>query len=99
MVVAVKVFKKTSPNGKLTVYLGKRDFIDHLDYADPVDGVVVAEAGYLGGRRVFGQLVAVYRYGREEDEVMGLKFSKELVIAAAQIVPEKGKGGGGGRVP
>lgn len=29
MVVAVKVFKKTTPNGKITVYLGKRDFIDH----------------------------------------------------------------------
>jgi len=29
MVVAVKVYKKTTPNGKMTVYLGKRDFIDH----------------------------------------------------------------------
>ncbi|MBN3287983.1 ARR3 protein, partial [Polyodon spathula] len=31
-----RVFKKSSPNCKLTVYLGKRDFVDHLDHVDPV---------------------------------------------------------------
>uniref|UniRef100_A0A8C9LEJ5 Uncharacterized protein n=1 Tax=Pavo cristatus TaxID=9049 RepID=A0A8C9LEJ5_PAVCR len=31
-----RVFKKASPNGKLTVYLGKRDFVDHIDVVDPV---------------------------------------------------------------
>uniref|UniRef100_A0A6B2E7J4 Phosrestin-1 n=1 Tax=Phlebotomus kandelakii TaxID=1109342 RepID=A0A6B2E7J4_9DIPT len=87
MVVAVKVFKKTTPNGKMTVYLGKRDFIDHLDYCDPIDGVVVLESDYLHGRKIFGQLTTTYRYGREEDEVMGVKFSKEMVIAKEQIVP------------
>uniref|UniRef100_A0A8B9IXC8 Uncharacterized protein n=1 Tax=Amazona collaria TaxID=241587 RepID=A0A8B9IXC8_9PSIT len=30
-----RVFKKASPNGKLTVYLGKRDFVDHIDVVDP----------------------------------------------------------------
>ncbi|KAG7262831.1 hypothetical protein CRUP_020019 [Coryphaenoides rupestris] len=33
---ALLVFKKSSPNCKLTVYLGKRDFVDHLDQVDPV---------------------------------------------------------------
>jgi arrestin-2 len=89
MVVAVKVFKKTTPNGKVTVYLSKRDFIDHLDHVDPIDGVVVVEDGYLQGRKVYGQVVTTYRYGREEDEVMGVKFSKEMVIAYDQIVPPK----------
>lgn len=89
MVVAVKVFKKTTPNGKVTVYLSKRDFIDHLDHTDPIDGVVVVEDGYLQGRRIYGQVLTVYRYGREEDEVMGVKFSKELVVASAQIAPCK----------
>lgn len=56
MVVAVKVYKKTTPNGKLTVYLGKRDFIDHIDYCDPVDGVIVLDEEYLRGRKVFGQV-------------------------------------------
>lgn len=87
MVVAVKVFKKTTPNGKLTVYLGKRDFIDHLDFVDPIDGVVVVENDYLKGRKVFCHVITTYRYGREEDEVMGVKFSKEMVIGSAQIAP------------
>lgn len=87
MVVAVKVFKKTTPNGKLTFYLGKRDFIDHLDYCDPIDGVVVVDGDYLKGRKVYGQLITTYRYGKEEDEVMGLKFSKEMILAREQIIP------------
>lgn len=36
MVVNFKVFKKTSPNGKLTLYLGKRDFVDHISSVDPI---------------------------------------------------------------
>lgn len=56
MVVAVKVYKKITPNGKMTVYLGKRDFIDHVDFCDPVDGVVVLDEDYLRGRKVFGQV-------------------------------------------
>lgn len=43
-------------SGKVTVYLGKRDFIDHLDHIDPIDGVVVVENDYLQGRKVFGQV-------------------------------------------
>lgn len=57
MVVAVKVFKKTSPNGKLTVYLGKRDFLDHLDHCDPIDGIIVVDNDYLKGRRVYAQVI------------------------------------------
>lgn len=87
MVVSVKVFKKATPNGKVTFYLGRRDFIDHLDYCDPVDGVIVVEPDYLKNRKVFGQLATTYRYGREEDEVMGVKFSKELILSREQIVP------------
>nr|XP_022904646.1 arrestin homolog [Onthophagus taurus] len=87
MVVAVKVFKKISPNGKLTVYLSKRDFIDYTTHTDPIDGVVVVEDEYLKKRKVFGQVITTYRYGREEDEVMGVKFSKEMVIACEQIFP------------
>lgn len=87
MVVSVKVFKKATPNGKVTFYLGRRDFIDHIDYCDPVDGVIVVEPDYLKNRKVFGQLATTYRYGREEDEVMGVKFSKELILCREQIVP------------
>lgn len=57
------------------------------DYCDPVDGVVVIDEEYMRGRKVYGQLVTVYRYGREEDEVMGVKFSKELTLGKEQIYP------------
>lgn len=83
----MKVFKKSTPNGHLTFYLGRRDFIDYLDHCDPVDGVVVVEMEYLRNRRVYGQLITTYRYGREQDEVMGLKFSKELILCSEQLVP------------
>lgn len=86
-IATLKVFKKTTPNGKVTIYLGKRDFIDHLDSVDPIDGVIVVENDYLQGRKVFGMVSTTYRYGRDEDEVMGVKFSKEMVLACNQIVP------------
>lgn len=31
-----RVFKKSSANGKITVYLGKRDFVDHITNVDPI---------------------------------------------------------------
>lgn len=52
MVVSFRVYKKSSPNGKLTVYLGRRDFVDHVSEADPVDGVVLVDKDYLQGRQV-----------------------------------------------
>ncbi|OXB58255.1 UNVERIFIED_CONTAM: hypothetical protein H355_003284, partial [Colinus virginianus] len=36
----------------LTVYLGKRDFVDHIDVVDPVDGVVLVDPEYLKERKV-----------------------------------------------
>jgi len=87
MVNAVKVFKKTAPNGKITVYLGRRDFVDNLTTIEPVDGVVVCDNDYLRGRKVYAAVNITYRYGREEDEVMGLNFSKEMQFPAQQIYP------------
>jgi hypothetical protein len=40
---ATRVFKKSSPNGKITVYLGKRDFVDHIDHVDPIGTWGVSE--------------------------------------------------------
>lgn len=84
-----KVYKKCSPNGKLTVYLGKRDFIDYLSDTEPIDGVVLVSPEYVdSGRKVWCQLVCSFRYGREEDEVMGLNFQKNLFLASEQIFPQ-----------
>lgn len=36
MFLIPRVFKKSSANGKITVYLGKRDFVDHITHVDPI---------------------------------------------------------------
>ncbi|KAH0566720.1 phosrestin-2 [Cotesia glomerata] len=88
MVVNFKVFKKCSPNGKLALYLGKRDFIDYLSGTEPIDGVLLVDQDYVNsGRRIWGQLVCSFRYGREEDEVMGLNFQKNLFMASEELYP------------
>lgn len=48
---------------------------------------MLLDEDYVRGRKVFGQLVCTFRYGREEDEVMGLNFYKELFLASEQIYP------------
>lgn len=47
MVYNFKVFKKCSPNGKVTLYMGKRDFVDHVTGVEPVDGIVVLDGWFL----------------------------------------------------
>ncbi|MEQ2307359.1 Beta-arrestin-1, partial [Ameca splendens] len=81
------VFKKASPNGKLTVYLGKRDFVDHVDLVEPVDGVVLIDPEYLKERKVFVTLTCAFRYGREDLDVLGLTFRKDLFVANIQAFP------------
>ncbi|XP_050498353.1 beta-arrestin-1 isoform X1 [Diabrotica virgifera virgifera] len=85
---ATRVFKKSSPNGKITVYLGKRDFVDHISCVDPIDGVVLIDPDYVKDRRVFGHVLAAFRYGREDLDVLGLTFRKDLYLAAEQIYPQ-----------
>ncbi|KAM5171779.1 beta-arrestin-2-like [Mantella aurantiaca] len=82
-----RVFKKSSPNCKLTVYLGKRDFVDHLDRVEPVDGVVLVDTDYLKDRKVFVTLTCAFRYGREDLDVLGLSFRKDLFISTFQAYP------------
>uniref|UniRef100_A0AAQ5ZZE0 Arrestin C-terminal-like domain-containing protein n=1 Tax=Amphiprion ocellaris TaxID=80972 RepID=A0AAQ5ZZE0_AMPOC len=82
-----RVFKKSSPNSKLTVYLGKRDFVDHLDHVDPVDGVIIVDPEYLKDRKVFVTLTCAFRYGREDLDVLGLSFRKDLYVSTIQAFP------------
>ncbi|XP_031620171.1 beta-arrestin-1 [Contarinia nasturtii] len=86
---ATRVFKKSSSNGKITVYLGKRDFT----HTDPIDGVVLFDPDYvnLRDRKVFGSVLAAFRYGREDLDVLGLTFRKDLFVAQEQIYPRTDK--------
>jgi len=92
MATAVKVFRKTAPNGKLTVYISRRDFIDNTVSTEPVDGVVCFDADYLKGRKVFATVAVIYRFGREEDEIMGVSMSKEMQLTSEQIYPYSERG-------
>uniref|UniRef100_A0A8D1SME3 Beta-arrestin-1 n=1 Tax=Sus scrofa TaxID=9823 RepID=A0A8D1SME3_PIG len=67
----------------LTVYLGKRDFVDHIDLVDPVGESL--EARGEGG--VYVTLTCAFRYGREDLDVLGLTFRKDLFVANVQSFP------------
>ncbi|KAI1234888.1 hypothetical protein IHE44_0003273 [Lamprotornis superbus] len=47
----IQVFKKTSPNSKLSLYLGKRDYVDNVDSVESVDGVCLIDPEYLKDRK------------------------------------------------
>ncbi|EFX68939.1 hypothetical protein DAPPUDRAFT_329620 [Daphnia pulex] len=87
--LGTRVFKKSSPNGKITVYLGKRDFVDHVSHVEPIDGVVLVDSDYIKDRKVFGHVLAAFRYGREDLDVLGLTFRKDLYLASSQIFPHE----------
>ncbi|XP_057677651.1 arrestin-C-like [Corythoichthys intestinalis] len=86
-----KVFKKTSGNGGLTLYLGKRDYVDHVTSVDQVDGVVKLDTSNFGDRKAFVQLACAFRYGSDDLDVMGLCFRKDIWIQQVQIYPDDHK--------
>ncbi|XP_047186574.1 arrestin 3a, retinal (X-arrestin) isoform X2 [Scophthalmus maximus] len=86
-----KVFKKTSGNGGLTLYLGKRDYVDHVNSVDRVDGVVKLNPADFKDRKVFVQLACAFRYGSDDLDVMGLCFRKDIWIQIVQIYPATDK--------
>ncbi|CAL2052795.1 unnamed protein product [Caenorhabditis brenneri] len=87
-----RVFKKTSPNGKITTYLGKRDFIDRGDYVDLIDGMVLIDEEYIKeNKKVTAHLLAAFRYGREDLDVLGLTFRKDLISETFQVFPQTDK--------
>jgi len=51
----------------------------------------VIDDDYMRERKIFGQVICSFRYGREEDEVMGLNFQKDLFLASEQIFPSNEK--------
>uniref|UniRef100_A0A915CVC2 Arrestin C-terminal-like domain-containing protein n=1 Tax=Ditylenchus dipsaci TaxID=166011 RepID=A0A915CVC2_9BILA len=86
--VGTRVFKKTSPNGKITTYLGKRDFLDRGETVDLIDGMVLIDEDYISSdKKVTVQLLAAFRYGREDLDVLGLTFRKDLISQYYQVYP------------
>uniref|UniRef100_A0A8C3XJH5 Arrestin-C n=1 Tax=Chelydra serpentina TaxID=8475 RepID=A0A8C3XJH5_CHESE len=72
---------------QLSIYLGKRDFVDHVESVEPVDGVVLIDPEYLKDRKVYVILTCAFRYGRDDLDVIGLTFRKDLYVLTTQIYP------------
>merc|ERR1712223_1503247 len=86
--VATKIYKKCSPHGRLYLYLGQREFISSDGLIDDTKGIAYfPELNELQGKFIFASLIATFRHGREEDEVMGISFKKELVVDRVQVHP------------
>lgn len=55
------------------------------------DGVVLIDPDYLKDRKVFVHVLAAFRYGREDLDVLGLTFRKDLYLASQQVYPPLNK--------
>ncbi|MPC15294.1 Arrestin [Portunus trituberculatus] len=62
------VFKKTAPNGKITLYVEQRELCIGENGIQPLQGILYVDANYVKDRKVFGQFVLTFRYGREDEE-------------------------------
>ncbi|KAE8584031.1 hypothetical protein XENTR_v10020796 [Xenopus tropicalis] len=82
-----KVFKKSSADGKLSIYLAKRDYVDHVDHVEPVDGMILIDPEYQKDKKVFVTLTCTFRYGRDDHELIGLSFKKDLYFLHCQVYP------------
>ena len=42
---------------------------------------------YLKDRKVYANILAAFRYGREDLDVLGLTFRKDLFVSTIQVSP------------
>lgn len=61
------------------------DTINHIRRIS--DGVVLVDPEYVKDRKVFGHVLGAFRYGREDLDVLGLTFRKDLYLSSEQIFP------------
>lgn len=85
-----QVVKKSSPDSKVTLYMEKREFCDLGSCTEPVEGVVVLDADQLQpNERLLVALVGRFRYGREEDEILGMTLCREVYLGHTQLCHEQ----------
>ncbi|KAI5092628.1 S-arrestin, partial [Silurus meridionalis] len=81
------IFKKACKDKSVAVYMGRRDFVDHVDSVDPVDGVVLIDPELLKGKKVYVTLSCTFRYGRDDMDVIGIAFRRDIYLSTRQIYP------------
>ncbi|CDW52928.1 beta arrestin 1 [Trichuris trichiura] len=73
---------------QITTYLGKRDFIDHLTHVDVIDGMVLIDQSIIDDCQcVVVTLHSAFCYGREDLDVLGLQFRKDLLLEHVNVYP------------
>uniref|UniRef100_A0A3B4B6S3 Arrestin C-terminal-like domain-containing protein n=1 Tax=Periophthalmus magnuspinnatus TaxID=409849 RepID=A0A3B4B6S3_9GOBI len=82
-------FKRLLLYLQVTVYLGKRDFVDHLDHVDPVDGVILVDPEYLKDRKEFRMFAPLPGDARAVQ--MTVFFVYVVIFQAFPPVPEERK--------
>lgn len=50
--------------------------------------MILIDPDYIKERKVFAHILAAFRYGREDLDVLGLTFRKDLFIAQQQVYPK-----------
>uniref|UniRef100_A0A8B9ISH2 S-arrestin n=1 Tax=Amazona collaria TaxID=241587 RepID=A0A8B9ISH2_9PSIT len=85
------IFRKSTRDKALTIYLGKRDFIDNIGSVEPVDGVVLVDPTLLKEKKVYVSLTCAFRYGQEDIDVIGLTFRRDLYFSRVQVYPPADK--------
>uniref|UniRef100_A0AAR2LKJ6 S-arrestin n=1 Tax=Pygocentrus nattereri TaxID=42514 RepID=A0AAR2LKJ6_PYGNA len=69
------------------VYMGRRDFVDHCDFVDPVDGVVLLDPELTKGKKVYVMLSCTFRYGRDDLDMLGMAFRRDIFLCTRQVYP------------
>ena len=50
--------------------------------------MILIDPEYVKERKVYAHILAAFRYGREDLDVLGLTFRKDLFIAQQQVYPK-----------
>ncbi|XP_061493691.1 S-arrestin [Rhineura floridana] len=81
------IYRKISHDKAVTIYIGQRDFIDHVGGVEPVDGVILVDPDIVKEKKVYVTLTCAFRYGQEDIDIMGLTFRKDLYFCRVQVFP------------
>jgi len=84
-----RIFKKVSSDGNLVLFLPQRELSVSESNVESLMGVALIHENIMRvpDIKVFLQVVLIFRYGREDEELMGLRFCNEVIVAAEQIYP------------
>jgi len=83
----IRIYKKMSNNGKLSLFLINRDLVLNNDSVSCLHAVIAVDPEEIKNKKVLAQIILTFRYGRDDEEVMGLKLSNESVLCIEQIYP------------